>query len=463
MVRHAFLSFACTALVLLAGCGGDGPDPRPNVLLVLIDSLREDHLGFAGYGRNTSPVLDRLAGEGIVFERTYAPSSWTKPSVATLLTGLYPESHGVLREIGPGAVLAGDLVTVAEALRGAGYATYGFVANPLVNPEFGFDQGFDEFRVFDGWIDQSSGPLTDEVKGWTARAEKGRPFFTFVHYLDPHGAYQPPINYEEFFRGIPFPEKRAVLGGLEMVLSGEPRRETGERPVPLPVPVPLSESDRDFLVALYDSEIRFLDGKIGELLETMERRGLLENTLVIVTADHGEEFLDHGLLRHGFQLYEETVRIPLVIGGPGLPGEFRGARRGEGAGLVDVAPTILAACGLGAPPGGGRNLLRAPEEGERLLAGSTFYRGLERRYAAQGDRKLILDDARGTAELYDLAADPGEGRNHAGEDEASTAALERALEAHLRDLPAPPPAEATTGRVTDDLRRKMRALGYVVD
>jgi arylsulfatase A-like enzyme len=368
--RAAFLAPA-----LLAACRC-GPPPadlsgaeQPRVVFIVIDTLRADRLGAAGYARPTSPVLDALAAEGAWFERAVATSSWTRPSFATLMTGRYAREVGIYEERFDR--LPDEALTVAERLDAAGWVTLGVTSNPNVNAVFGFDQGFDEYResgvVFKFMTPEpgqsrfgrnqldDAAAVTDaalDLVDRHAAALADAPLFLQVHYIDPHIPYAPPAAH------------LAAIGGGE---------------------------DRD---AKYDGEIHYADAEIGRLLDGLRARGALDGALVLVTSDHGEGLGDHHPLphaaTHGYTLYDSVIRVPLLVWGGGARA---GTRVGEVVSLLDVAPTILGHAGLDASDLPGRPLqpLAAGGAGdpERVAIAETDWRYVSRTAARSATHLLV--------------------------------------------------------------------------
>ncbi len=287
------------------GCGTGPAEPhRPNVVFIVIDTLRSDHLSFYGYRRETSPFLTTLAAEGAVFERAASSSSATAPATASIFTSLYPLQHGVvngllatksMQEQDPTVELnriAESLVTLPEAMRDAGYATFGITDNLNICEEEGFEQGFDRFV---NYRYRSATEVNKTLFEWADDIEGDRPYFLYLHYMDPHAPYvQRQPAYEAFDDGTSPP-----------------------------------------IVAAYDSEIAFVDGKIAD---AFAKFGWDRDTLVIVTSDHGEAFNEHGEMGHGKDLYEEVVHVPLVIYEPGRVVAQRVTERVQ---TLDLYPTIL--------------------------------------------------------------------------------------------------------------------------
>ena len=365
-----------------------------NIVLIVIDTLRADRLPFYGCEKNTAPFMSELAERGVVFEKTWATSSWTAPATASIFTSLYPNEHGVTmgmmvfrdleEEEGGGMKLnriPEDLETIPTFLKGQGYRTYGVVANPNASAEMGFARGFDVFEHVRGRKQKKhAGVVNERVRGFADELRSGGKFFLYLHYLDPHGPY---TRHEQWVdASIPVPEK------------------------------PLMDLEA------YDSEIRFTDEHVREIYELLE---LDENSLVIITSDHGQEFEEHGGTGHSFRLYRELTQVPLVITLSGA--EAPTGRVGMDVTNLDILPTLRAL--LGAPPSEqdqGRSLVDA------LWTGAPAKRGLfsmrtkyqpeqtwNKRSIVYGRLKLIVSEPEGTFELFDLEADPTEQDNLAEE------------------------------------------------
>lgn len=358
--------------------------PQGNLLLILLDTLRADRVGFNGYRRPTTPVLDALAMEGTVFTKAYSPSSWTRPSTATLLTGLEPFEHHV--HTGTSRIPM-DLATLASRLREAGYMTSAISRNPNVLPLYGFDRGFQKF------VDAESvnwGKTTDVsslVDLALAELERIRhqSFFLYLHINQIHAPYGPPDKY-----------RRSVAG-----------EEKGPS---------------DF----YDGDIRFVDAELGRLWERMRSLGLDDRTLLAVVSDHGEEFGEHGSGSHGVTLYEEVIRIPLFMRWPGkIPAAERIDRAVR---LSKVMPTLLALLEIESPDQRARSLLSERAKSEASDPNLFHYvidTSARRIHAASDGRWKYISTIRPIAkeELYDLERDPGEHRNLVSMEPAQTERL----------------------------------------
>jgi len=471
-------TIALTALlVLMTACS---PIRRENVILIVVDTLRADHLSLAGYARATSPRLAEYAPRGTYFDRFHSHSSWTRPSVATILTSLMPRSHGIVTS---GDALSRAVVTLPEALRIAGYDTLAFVANPQIHPALGFDQGFESF--FDLFRKELNPMLivpedipasaTDaEALAKTIavlRAEAHSPFFAYVHLLDPHGPYTPDAADAAEF----------AISGYRGPISGSIHDFAKLALAPA-----VEAADLAQFKALYDAEIRGTDRDLGAFLDDLDRAGMLANTHVLVTSDHGEEFLEHGGTGHGRKLHEEQIHVPLLWIGPGVP---RGKVVHDLAGLVDLAPTLIDLLGVRAEGMKleGRSLRPLWEEGgfdpERTvlleefsgeLAGES---GRQVPFVGRGlladARKLLVEPYRldrqrgGRLTVFDLAADPGERAPRTlAEDPARWSPADAALVARWVRLDGAstrlaPAQLAPPAALPEEDRARLRSLGYL--
>jgi arylsulfatase A-like enzyme len=415
---------------------------RPNVILYLIDALRADHLGTYGYARPTSPVIDALAARGVTFERAYAQDSRTLGSVPALLTGLYVPAHGVANF---GQKIRPEVTTLAEAMRDAGYATASFVTNRNAGRLPGLDRGFETFHDV---VDAEHAPSArrtlpeKELFGWLDRAQ--RPFFAYVHTAEPHQPYDPPPPYDTLFD----PDYRGPTTGK---YEGPGGYGSARDP-----------ADIAHVAALYDGEIRFADDGVARLLRGLEHRGLLDDTVLILTADHGEELFERGDWHHGHSLFEELIRVPLIFAGPGIP---VGPRIALPVQLIDVAPTILDLAHARVLPSLEGESLVPLLEGKEIarLAGRPAYSTstqIEGQMAViQGRWKLITSPG-GNLQLYDLARDPGERNNLIGEERQRVVRLTGFVRKWLeryRTLPANLPPRL----LSPDDAAQLRALGYI--
>jgi choline-sulfatase len=463
------LWFAALALIALsAPSPGSGADRAgaPDIVLVSIDSLRPDHLGSYGYDRPTSPTMDRLAAGGARFATAMSTTSWTLPAHAALFTGLYDSTHGLVDN---GLELDPQHLTLAEVLRDAGYQTAGFYGGPYLHPVFGLGQGFDVYRScmtrLDGDLSEAelrdgarkpiqashadvTGPRTrDEFRSWLEAADE-RPAFVFLHLWDVHFDYIPPRRYVELFD----PDYSGALDATSLMTNAG-------------ISADMDARDLEHLVALYDGEIRFTDDMLGEILTALGSRGRLENTLIVITADHGEEFFEHGSKGHQRTLFDEVARVPLIFH---LPGVIEAGRViEEQVRIIDVMPSVLALAGVAAPPGlQGRDLghaLRGLGLAPRPALLELLVDGREIRALRSEHRKLISLGGRDFP-FFDLAADPGEARRLASEgwgfDRARAALREQERDAlalrKRRGFGA-----LAVGGVDQQVTERLKALGYV--
>jgi arylsulfatase A-like enzyme len=437
---------------LACSCSSDsrGPARPPHVLLVSIDTLRADHLSCHGYSRPTSPRLDALAASGARFERTFASSSWTLPSHMTIFTGLPVSGHGICddrlwtRSDEAGEALAVPLAGtfLPEVLGAAGYACGGFYTWKYLEPRFGFGAGFDVYErlghTFYSWppvaekfealraagdteglkalaaqypdlfdaTHQSSPETIERALEWidsTLDENPDVPLFTFVHLFDVHDPYTPPAPYNTLFD----PDYTGAINGKNVTSANSPvQRDMDPR-------------DLEHLIALYDGGIAWVDSQVGRLLDELDERGILEDTLVMVTSDHGEEFFEHGGKTHRGALYVESVHVPWIVAWPGHI--EAGLEIGGASGLVDLAPTIYGLLGLRAPAGSLGRDLGPVLRGEAQIAPAIVLSELllfdgegppRRRVGLLSEEEHILLGARGDepwqGARFALDSDPGE-------------------------------------------------------
>ncbi len=440
---------------------GPGHSKGLNVLLIIIDALRPDRLGCYGYERNTSPVLDALAGDGILFADAMAQGAETTTSMPSLLVGRRPGEPGmewVSHRDKVFARPAGDCPTLAEVLKRGGYATAAITANPLIGPTMGVAKGFDYLDDSCGrdraWLRTTALAVNERACEWLERRERDDgPFFLYLHYLEPHNQYRPPSEFCLFGRPGYTPRDDALNEEMNRLPETVPDQRVTEEALR---EAGLSLRDVARLSDLYDGEVRCVDHYVGQLLERLRQLGLYENTLIIVTADHGEAFLEHGFLEHGGSLHQEQIWVPLLLRAPGAPG----GRRVEGVvELVDLAPTLLQAAGIEPPAGMSRRsfyeaLLRGGQAGDGAGLAEIPYR--ETKALRLGNQKLIVSP-RG-AELYDLERDPGEARDLAAARPGEVKRLRDVLRGLTKDQSPPEPVpEASSEHDLDALK----SLGYL--
>ncbi|MCZ6463783.1 MAG: sulfatase [Proteobacteria bacterium] len=464
------------AVDLGVGCTGE-MSKRPDLVLIVLDTVRADRVSCYGYDRPTTPRIDALCARGVRFANASSTSAWTVPAHASLFTGLYPIHHRATQEsprLGP------DPATLPEILAAVGYATFGVSANPLVGPVTGLDRGFERFVTT--WAPAASPdgvhPNVTAVRELLAeRAE--RPVFLFVNFMEAHSPNRPPEPERSRFLSL---EPRERAARMESALALTPGRYY--------VDPQAAAADLPVLSDLYDGEIATLDRAVGELLDTLAAEGL-GDALVVVTADHGESFGEHGRFRHAFELYSTTVRVPLILAGPGLEGA--GWVREEPVSLVDVFATLLAQAGAASPGGEypGRDLLAASGLEERPVFAEYYYplQALSNlppelvsahpevfapfarrlRSVERGGLRLIASTP-GGVELFDARGDPGELRDLAGDRAADAEQLGALLDAFVEraggrpPLPSQPGAgerPSPLGDLDPDTAEQLRELGYL--
>lgn len=468
---------AAGLMLVLTLCGGlacrEQPRPQPsaaprarvpgsgtNLLLITIDTLRADHLGLYGYRRATSPHIDALGRRSAVFDQAYTFWPKTRGSFAMMLTGRTPSQNGYSKKH---PLILGFNPTLATALKAGGYATAATVDNPNVAAQHGYAQGFDGYR--ETWMEKVLASEMDRTRAITAdgvrylrSAPAGKPFFLWLHYVNPHGPYEPPAPYDTRFMDAESrqgPKLKRVDG-----FHGGVRKEWSRQD-----DLPLGH-----YVALYDGEIAAVDAEVGQVLAALQESGQAGRTLVVLTSDHGESLGEHGYyFDHGEDLFDPCLRIPLLVAGPGVkPG-----RSDELVSTLDLMPTLLDAAKVPYPPGLAGGSLLPLASGGGLLARPRLFAQNERNLSATLDRrhKLVATPRSGGGHdyaLYDRQADPGETRDAAGRQADTLRTQRRELElfferserewGHTRtlvgDAPGPRPDTAAACE-------QLKALGYV--
>ena len=440
--------------------------PRgPSVLLVVVDALRADHLGCYGYARDTSPFLDSLASRGALFENAYSAANMTRMSVPSILGGIHPTTHGARRRSDSANPW---FVSVAELLQDGGWATAFLGPNPSLDPVFGLFYGFDTYFSDDFfrtryWRDVQRGSykqaasaehLNSTLLAWLSRVDSGRPFFAYLHYRDVHGPYTPPAPYDTMF---------AEPGRLIRPLPPD----AFDRPDHY-LRLADDRGDLNTYLDRYDGGIRYADDQLRALVQALATRGRLHDTVIVVTADHGEGFWEHGRCNHGSTLHEEQVHVPLIVVRPG-PAQTS-SRVPALACHADLMPTILELLAMPVPERvQGRSLAACLGDPTCELGRSAvFFETVARRGLRSGPWKLILDSSSGEQMLYHLGLDPRERINLlaegvVGSPEPPQQVAQR-LALLLRDhVTRTTAASRNAGAInlSKELDEQLRSLGYL--
>ena len=439
------------------------PAPRPNIVLITLESVRPDHLGCYGYDRPTSPALDSLAADGMVYQNVQAVSSWTLAAHTSMFTGLYPDAH---RVIGSLSRLDDRCTTLAEILTGEGYQCAGVVSGPYLKRAHGLHQGF---AYYDESASANSRKLA-HAKVTCPEMESGlrrfitrirnrkQPFFLFAYFWDPHYDYIPPEPFNRTF----------VTEDCEPI-------DIAHYEVTPTVSAQSTPGELAYVVSQYDGEIRWTDQHLARFFQLLKASGLWENTAIIVTADHGEDFFEHGQKGHKNDLYVESLHVPLIIK---MPHESRRGHDARLASQVDIFPTILELAKAETEvPYQGISLLAPPPPSDRPI----FFELLTARYfpkpdggwtlydvhnwhgVQQGDYKYVNVAEEERNELYDHREDPAERKNLYGEPDTPANTLLSLLQSSLAADEELAQQYGTAGEATLDQKalENLRSLGYV--
>lgn len=457
---------------LMAGCGPSKSETeKPNVVVVLVDALRKDHLGCYGYDRDTTPVIDGLAGEGLLFSNPVAQAPWTAPSVASIFTSRYPGQTGV-RVIEWKydekslliSSMVGDIKTVSEVFNDNGYTTACVNTNPYLSDKFGINRGFTDRRYAH---DAPAGRVVDLgidiIKGGLDPTGKPgqKPFFLYLHFMDVHGPTNPPHPYDNMYPTLDGKPHSPKQHGFDLYDKGEGLDTEGFRIY------------RSHKTALYDGALSYVDSEVGRLARFLKEKELYDNTVIVVMADHGEELWDHALVEkklfpnprgrygvgHGHTLYRELVEVPMVFCGKGVP-------KGKAAMQVrnvDVVPTLFGLAGIAVPPGmegedvigkyNSGKLDDLPAFSEDIAYGDemksfqvTRYKYL--RYLGKGRNEF----------LFDKNMDPGEHKDRSAEDKDITSSMSARMDGFTKGFKQQQGKPIT---LDNETREQLRALGYI--
>jgi len=441
------------------------PPGARNILLIVADTLRADALGCYGNRNIETPAVDRLAARGLRFADVTSVSNWTAPTMATVLTGLRPREH---RKIEFFSLLDEEVVTLAEYFQSAGYHTGAVQTNPILKSYFGFAQGFDYYNEREKSVEASwwltgttwsrllglnRAPATrkadtaeiavDKMLAWLTQQPAETPFFAYLHLMDPHAPYTPPEPYRSRYVDGEVPDFSFLNDQSDLPLTAD--REN------------LDEYRR-----LYLAEVAYLDSQVGRLLEEMQARNLLADTVVVFTADHGEQLREHGGLLHGYTLFREEIRVPLIVVGPEIAG---GQTIDRPRSLRQLSAALFDLAGLVKPPHLAQNgwqRLTATDAIPLFVEVDANMHGnrVEQLAVRDGDFKLIVDRRRNRTYLFNLRQDKGEKNNLAGKEVAAQASLEGLLASFEEKYPrfAEPPLDEQSNRATE---AALRSLGYI--
>ncbi len=450
-VKPAAILLSSLLAALLSSCSRGAKIPRPeHIIVITIDALRPDHLGGYGYARDISPNIDGLARRGVVFLNAYANAPWTKPSVASLFSSLPPNIH---RTVDRDHALPDQVQTMAEMLKESGYFTSFFNGgNPLIH-ECRFDQGFD-FYQYQETLDSAG--VVGSVSSFLSQTQ-GKSLFIYIHLMDLHLPYHLHDGNRELAARAP---RNFIPGQFERRDVREPTAR-GE----------LSGDEKAYLVALYDEQIRYSDKTVGQLVALFQAAGLLDRSLLILTSDHGEEFWDHDNYEHAHSLYEEVLRVPLIMVYEHLPA----LRLNSRVRLVDILPSVMELAEPGFKRGemAGDSVwryLRKDDGNRSVFAGGTLH-GDEKFCLIKNGWKIILNTkdmttnrpligfrAEDAVELYDLKTDPQE-RHNLRDDQA------KILAGLLKELGAlvntESPIQARKQIIDKKTAERLKSLGYL--
>lgn len=485
----AWLTVRSNALPLvLAGTSAAESAERPNVLLIVLDTVRADHLSLYGYAKPTTPNLAALARDSVLFRNAISAADMTLSSYGSMYTGLYPSWHGALpNPAGKVVPLDRSFVTLAETLSDNGYATGAVLANHgYLNREFGMQQGFGLYDVrpvapsagvsHDYWLRHALRPALNfvirtaewdrvyrradqitsaAIRVLTSRKRHSAPFFLSLNYVDAHEPYLPPPPYRQLFSGNV--ESEEPVDGAELRQTLGAHRRT-----------PRIEAGLHHMTAQYDRGVAYLDTEIKRLLDALKQAGLYDNTLILVTSDHGEALGERDDLGHPVSVHQELVHVPLLIKYPSSAGVPPGQETGSLASGVDVMPTILDIAGI-RPPANlpGRSLRNPGGDPDRILVAESFVDShliRIRRRSDHGQRAVyqgkwkFIATVNGSKELYDWVADPSESHNIYNEDHPEARRLSESLDPWLDAVPRP---QTSTTTMTPQTRDRLRGLGYI--
>lgn len=461
------LAFAVPVLSTAAADVSDAAAEKPpNIIILVVDTLRQDHLGCYGYFRDTTPQIDSLAEAGVRFAQAVTVMPHTLPTHISLFTSRYPAEHGVMMN---GEVYDGRYTTLAEILANDGYATAAFVGAHPLHSKFGIGKGFQTYHDFDHWK-TSADHVTRESLDWL-ETHAGTPFFLWLNFYDPHVPYSPPERLREKFAADNALKEWAGGRGTS---SFENWADVFDRTTITHIRTPPGQLAFFKNLSLYDAEVAFADEAVGQVISALDDKSLLDRSLVVLLSDHGEGLGDHDFWFHGLHLYEEQVLIPLVFRFPGA--EYAGRVVESQTSILDVMPTILDFLDLEEPDGvRGDSLMNLMTKERRkrpthhAFSESRVYppkkpRGPAhwtkvRRHSVRTPRWKLVRTTEGEEILYDLNADPEELADISASNRKQTRRLGRALTRWLASIPEV--LDRAEPELSEEDREKLKSLGYI--
>lgn len=459
-IKRSILLTVILFLALTAVCfqGCRKKTVSTNVILIIIDTVRRDHVSCYGYERETTPNIDALAEDGVRFDNAVSACPWTLPSIASILTGQNPSTHQAGIHLDPYTMtdrrlstMRDTVISISEVFQQRGYSTVGFFENPFVDPGFGLNRGFDIYDFAPGdnlrirRADKVAAAAMNYIEN---RGKTSQGFFMVLHFFDPHLAYDPPVEfmapYTYGYKGDmkpPFdPEIKALRSGKES----------------------LSVKDREFIIGLYDGEIAFVDSSAGKFLYYLKQKNLYDTSLIIVTSDHGEEFWDHGGFEHGHTLHRELVDVPLIMKFPGS--QNSGMHVQERLSLTDLFPSIVDYMGWSVPfQTDGHSFI--PIAGtidvkpKSIIAENLHY-GPQQQCLYKGDYKMILNQY-GKIQVYNLKNDPLETENVFGKEKDLPEEIHGQIKYMAEQIEEMLKEPKQAAEIDKETKEKLRSLGYI--
>ena len=416
-----------------------------NIILIVTDALRQDHVGTYGYYRNTTPNIDKLAEKSIVFQNAISQATWTKPSIASLFTSTYPTRHQTYAIQGINnrgkIALPDSFNTLAEQLKQKKYKTMGYVNNAWLSPEYNLNQGFEEYKFI-----YPDNKLTSKINEVIEKHENEK-FFLFVHYLGPHGPYTPPKPYNSLFV-----EKEHDYINLS---KRNPKYLERKKP---------SKTELEYIISQYDGDIAYTDNEIGKILNLLKEKKLLDTTIIIITSDHGEELADHrGIYGHETIPYDTLIKVPLIIKIPGIMAKKRIIT--NQVQLIDLMPTLLNITGIRTPEGiDGMNLIPLIK-GNRIESNSFSEQNWKTKHVIsirKDGLKYLYNTKTDKGMLFNLKEDPYELNELQGNNEIKKRLKKEILDYYKENLEKSVKTKHNkTVRISDETIEKLKEIGYI--